>query len=57
MNRDVFGEVIGMCDNCRRIFYRGKSTMYYVRFQNDSYCFCNYCVTVVKPQKDGEGDG
>ena len=56
MNRDAYGKIIGMCDNCHRILYKGKSTMYYVRLRHDSYCFCDYCVTVVKPLKDGEGD-
>lgn len=51
MNTTAFGKVIGMCDNCRRLIYEGKSTVYYVRFQHDQYCFCDHCVTVVEPPK------
>lgn len=50
-NRDVFGHVVGMCDNCRRVLYEGKSKIFYVRFQHNQYCFCDYCVAVVDPTK------
>ena len=54
-NRTAFGRVIGMCDNCRRLIYE-HSKRYYVRFQHDQYCFCDRCVTVVEPPKEGDED-
>ena len=57
MNETAFGKVIGVCDNCRRLLYEGTSTVYYVRFQWDQYCFCDHCVTVVKPVKEKNDAG
>ena len=50
-NKTAFGTIIGMCDNCRRLIYEGKTVHYYVRFQHDQYCFCDHCVTVVEPKE------
>lgn len=48
----IFGKFIGRCENCDRLLY-DHSTRYYVRFRRDSYCFCENCVTVIEPEKDG----
>ena len=54
-NKTAFGTVIGSCDNCRRLLYE-DSTRYWVRFNCDQYCFCDYCVQVVKPEPPKEED-
>ena len=55
-NMTAFGEYIGRCDNCQRELYRGKSTLYYVRFMHDQYCFCDHCVTVVESMEGKAND-
>ena len=52
-SKTAFGTYVGMCENCRRMLY-GSSKRYWVRFNQDNYMFCEYCVTVIEQKEETE---
>ena len=51
----AFGVYVGMCENCRKMLYE-NSKRYWIKFNRDSYCFCENCVVVIEPKEEVPDD-